>query len=110
MADFEALSPDAKHQLTAWLDIYPSLSRVYWAKEQFRKIYESESRVQAEILFQKWCDTVSSSIPEFSNLKKVLVRRKDDILSYFDYRYTNAYTESANNIIKTIEKQGHGCS
>lgn len=110
MANFEDLSPDAKHQLTAWFDIYPSLSRVYWAKEQFRKIYESESRVQAEILFQKWCDTVSSSIPEFSNLKKVLVRRKDDILSYFDYRYTNAYTESANNIIKTIKNQGHGYS
>ncbi len=52
MADFEALSPDAKHQSTAWLDIYPSLSRVYWAKEQFRKIYESERRVQAEILFE----------------------------------------------------------
>lgn len=33
MANFEDLSPDARHQLTAWLDIYPSLSRVYWAKE-----------------------------------------------------------------------------
>ena len=44
------------------------------------------------------------------DLKKYLVARKDDILAYFDYRYTNAFTESANNIIKTIEKQGHGYS
>lgn len=110
MANFEDLSPDARHQLTAWLDIYPSLRRVYQAKEQFRKIYESENRAQAEVLFRKWCDTVSSSVPEFSDLKEVLVLRKDDILSYFDYRYTNAYTESVNNIIKTIEKQGHGYS
>ena len=110
MANAEDLSPDARHQLMAWLDTYPPLSRVYWAKEQFREIYKSENRAQAEILFEKWCDTVSSSVPEFSGLKEVLVRRKDDILSYFDFRYTNAYTESANNIIKTIVKQGHGYS
>lgn len=53
---------------------------------------------------------VDSNVPEFKDLKKHLVARKDDILAYFDYRYTNAFTESANNIIKTIEKQGHGYS
>ena len=110
MANFEDLSADAGQQLTEWLDTYPALSRVYWAKEQFREIYESTNRVQAEERFDKWCENIGSNVPEFKDLKKVLVRRKDDILSYFDYRYTNAYTESANNLIKTIEKQGHGYS
>lgn len=110
MANFEDLSADVGQQLTEWLDTYPALSRVYWAKEQFREIYESTNRVQAEERFDKWCENIGSNVPEFKDLKKLLVRRKDDILSYFDYRYTNAYTESANNLIKTIEKQGHGYS
>lgn len=110
MANFEDLSPESSLQLTKWLESYPELSRVYWAKEQFREIYESTSPMQAEDRFNTWCDTVDSNVPEFKDLKKYLVARKDDILAYFDYRYTNAFTESANNIIKTIEKQGHGYS
>lgn len=110
MANFEDLSPESSLQLTNWLESYPELSRVYWAKEQFREIYESTSPLQAEDRFNTWCDTVDSNVPEFKDLKKYLVARKDDILAYFDYRYTNAFTESANNIIKTIEKQGHGYS
>ena len=34
--------------------------------------------------------------------------RKDHILNYWDYPWTNAYTESVNNAIKKIEKAGRG--
>lgn len=30
----------------------------------------------------------------------------NDIFNYFDYPYTNAITESINNLIKSIEKAG----
>lgn len=30
------------------------------------------------------------------------------ILNYFDQRFTNAFAESANSVIKGIEKQGKG--
>ena len=35
---------------------------------------------------------------------------KPEIMNYFDARYTNAYTESVNNLIKKVEKQGNGYS
>ena len=48
---------------------------------------------------------VAFGLPEFT-----LVGHREHILNYFDSRFTNAFAESANSIIKGIEKQGKGYS
>ena len=41
---------------------------------------------------------------------KTFNNNKDEIFNYFDRRETNAFTESINNIIKSVEKEGKGYS
>ena len=39
-------------------------------------------------------------------MKKTMTQRKAHILNYWHFQWTNAYTESVNNLIKGIEKAG----
>lgn len=51
---------------------------------------------------------IPDTLPEFLTLRDTFMSRREHILNYFDYRVTNAFAESSNNIIKGIEKQGKG--
>ena len=42
----------------------------------------------------------------FLDVCDTIDRWHTEIFNYFDYSYTNAYTESCNNLIKCIEKAG----
>lgn len=58
--------------------------------------------------FDRWCNSIPDTLPEFLTLRDTFTSRREHILNYFDYRVTNAFAESSNNIIKSIEKQGKG--
>ena len=47
---------------------------------------------------------------EFKEIRKTFNNNKTEIFNYFDKPFTNAYTESVNNIIKAVEKEGKGYS
>lgn len=108
MTNIEDLTSDASVRLSEWMKEYPKLEEVYMLKEQFREIYTLPLRSQAEEAFDAWCDSVPDDIPEFVSLRKTFRQRREHILNYFDYRYTNAYTESINNRIKSLKKNGMG--
>lgn len=38
-----------------------------------------------------------------------MVNWSDEIFNFLDYSFTNAYTESANNLIKTVQWEGRRC-
>ena len=95
-------------KLCEWLKEYPLLEKAYGLKEQFRMIYNYPERAFAEYAFDDWCAAITPDLPEFESLRDTFQQRREHILNYFDAKYTNAYTESANNIIKGVEKQGKG--
>ncbi len=108
MTNWEDLSSDAENRISKWFNEIPELYSAYMCKEMFRDIYlQAKDKIQAEEMFDKWLSNIPE-YEEFSAMKKTMTKRKAHILNYWDYRWTNAYTESVNNAIKTIEKRGRG--
>jgi transposase len=89
---------------------YPNYGIAYNLKESFRKIYECNSKKDAIHTFKEWEKSIPDIMPEFKGVAKTMNNWSTEIFNYFDHRYTNAYTESLNNLIKEIEKRGRGYS
>jgi len=108
MANWEDVSIESREQLKEWFREIPEFHEGYMCKETFREIYNiAKSKAQAAEMFDKWISSIPTH-PEFYGMKKTMTRHRDHILNYWDCGFTNAYTESVNNAIKTIEKRGRG--
>lgn len=59
----------------------------------------------------EWYYQLERSIPDylkpFKELMKTYNKVKTEIMNYFLHPYTNAFTESTNNLIKRVEKMGN---
>jgi transposase len=96
-------------ELDHWLNQYPELKEVYWAKEKLHKLYRCKGFNKAKaslIKFIEWLD--KSKIKELQRLKRTLLRWSKEILHYFSMRITNARTEAFNNSAKLIQKRAYG--
>ena len=94
-----------------WLEEFPQLGVAYWLKEIIRDIYiESKDRYEAFQRFYEWECRIPDDMKPFKDLQKTYNNNKKEIFNYFLQPYTNAYTESVNNIIKSVEKAGKGYS
>jgi transposase len=108
MANYEDLSPKAIDTLSSWFSRFPELYEAYMVKETFRDIYATASNYgEALAKFNDWLSAIPP-LERFSAMKTTFTERKQHILNYWSYRWTNAYTESVNNAIKRIEKAGRG--
>lgn len=102
---------DDQIKLQVWTDMFPLLGQAYELKEQFFDIYEAKSIDEAYKLYQDWL----ASMPEelmtyFSDLIKAMGNWEEEIFNYFTSPITNAYTESLNRLIKTMNHVGRGYS
>ncbi|MBQ0142620.1 MAG: transposase [Prevotellaceae bacterium] len=104
----EYLDDEKKNRLQQLLSVYPELRIPYELKESFRDIYHSGNRYIAEEKFEKWCESIPEELTSFLIVKETVRNWYNEIFNYFDYPYTNAITESVNNLIKSIEKAGRG--
>ena len=104
----EDLDTAQKQRLEHLFDVYPELRLPYQLKEAFRDIYQSGNRYIAEEKFENWCELVPEELKPFIVVKETIFNWYSEIFNYFDFRYTNAVTESINNLIKSIEKEGRG--
>lgn len=99
--------------LSGWLVNHTNLYDVYEAKERFfdiwdNKDYDSHS---AYIAYSEWIDSIPTGVKKyFSDIERACRNWHEEIFNYFDKRITNAFTESSNNIIKHMYKQGRGYS
>ena len=108
LMNWEDLTDDAELKLDEWFLEFPDLYEAYMVKETFRDIYLTiKEKDRASEMFDKWLKTVPEW-PAFTAMVGTMKGRKDHILNYWDYPWTNAYTESVNNAIKKIEKAGRG--
>ena len=108
MMNWEDLTADGTDFLNQWFNEFPDLYTAYMTKETFRDIYiTAKDRTEADSMFDEWLKTVPP-YPTFEPMRKTMTHRREHILNYWDAPYTNAYTESVNNLIKKIEKAGRG--
>lgn len=108
MANLEDLDDKATAALDRWFSQFPDLYAAYMVKETLREIYSScSSYEEAEPMFDRWLNDIPDH-PRFSAMKATFADRKEHVLNYFRCGETNAFTESANNKIKKIEKAGRG--
>lgn len=95
-----------------WLARLPELRAAYDLKEAFFEVWYSSCSVSAWRRYEAW----EKSVPEelrgkeaFGPLLTAVVNWSDEIFNFFDHRFTNAYTESANSLIKTVQREGRRC-
>ncbi|MET3109608.1 transposase, partial [Oxalobacteraceae bacterium GrIS 1.18] len=105
LTDQEAL------KLSGWVKNYPELGLAYRLKEDFFKIYDSQSREEALARYAVWEISVTEEVRDaFSDLITAWRNWQPYILAYFDHRITNAYTESLNSLIRVMVRLGRGYS
>lgn len=107
----EDLTWKEAEQRNEWFERFPDLKKAYWLKEGIRDIYlRSKSKQEALERFEQWGSDIPKEFKEFRSVKRTFNNHKENIFNYFDHQYTNAFTESMNNLIKKVEKDGMGYS
>lgn len=102
---------DDQIKLQVWTDKFPLLAQAYELKEQFFDIYEAKSADEAYIFYQDWLASVPEElVTYFADLIKAMSNWEEEIFNYFTFPITNAYTESLNRLIKTMNHIGRGYS
>ena len=108
MTNWEDLSASAENVLSSCFNEFPKLYEAYMVKETFRDVYlTADTYEDAADMFDLWLNAVPD-YEQFKPMIKTMTQRKNHILNFWHYQWTNAYTESVNNIIKKIEKAGRG--
>jgi len=105
----ERLTPERQARLRELLGRYPLLQQAWTLKEASRSWYRSGSRAQAEANLALWQEDVRQhGPPPFRALFPMLRDWRQEILNYFDHRYTNGFVEGKNNRIKVIKRVAYG--
>jgi len=103
------LSAEEKEKLKSWKSKWPELAEVYNLKEEFFMIWRVAKRETAEKKYLDWKENMSPmSRRAFGEIITMIENWYDEIFNYFDHRYTNAFTESCNNLIKRMQSEGRG--
>lgn len=108
----ENLKPSQVERRSVWFEKHPPLMIAYWLKEGLRDVYKAKDRKEAYERFYEWECAIPDDCKEFQEVAATINKCKKEVFNYFltEIKYTNAYTESINNQIKKIEKDGIGYS
>jgi len=107
----EKLADETKTKLNELLAKDQDMETVHGLKEEFLAIYANEKldRAEAETVIAVWIEKVrAANVPELLAFIATYERRKEHILNYFDYRYTNGLMEGLNNKNKVIQRMSYG--
>jgi transposase len=105
------MTAEEKQTLEEWKRRLPLLSDFYELKEEFLRVWQYTDRARAEAAYSKWQGSIPSKLRfVFYEITTCVKGHHRQIFNYFDYPYTNAFTESTNNTIKTIQRLGRNIS
>jgi transposase len=97
-------------ELKPWFEAMPELRLAYEVKEAFFEIQYSSSEQTALKRLKRWLETFPPQFREaFSELLSALDGWEEEILNYFTHRFTNAFTEERNKLVKDIQRETRGC-
>jgi transposase len=107
---YRDLNDKQRFNLDMWLDNEPELAQAYWLKERLFDIYDLP-KAEAIEAFDSYAGTVPANLKaDFLELTRAMKNWRSEILNYFDFPITNAYTEGINGITKVINRMGRGYS
>lgn len=105
------LSPMRQMMLQGVLDNTPLIKDGWMCKEAFYGIWDAKSRQDAEARFDAWVAAIPASVnEEFGKLAKTVDNWREEVFTFFELPYTNAYTESRNRLVKDLQREGRGYS
>lgn len=97
--------------LSGWVENFPLLKVAYETKEAFFGLYECSNSDEAARYYEAWKNSIPDEVkPYFQDILTAFKNWEPLILSYFDHRITNAFSESMNNLIRLMNRIGRGYS
>jgi transposase len=97
-------------ELGQWFDRFPELRLAYEVKEAFFEILHSSTKKTAVARKRGWLEKFPLELrKDFAQLLSSLRDWEDEIFNYFDHRFTNAFTEARNRLVKDILRETRGC-
>lgn len=119
---FSRLKRHERRYLVEWLRKEPVLRAVYKRKEEFRRMWSSDSATEARRFYEEWLLPFAERAPDteedkqvredFAKLHKAMGNWGEYVYNYFDFdrKLTNAFTEWANRRIRDVLRESRGCS
>jgi transposase len=106
----DQLNPDELKERERWLELKPELRLAYDVAEESLKIWHSSSNGTARERYRRWLTQFPSELRrDFRELLSAFENWGEYIFNYFDHRFTNAFTESRNRLVKDIQRESRGC-
>lgn len=106
---FERLPSKWDERLAELKDSQLKTARAWRLKEQLRAMYQCENRAQAEAFFRDWYrDAMRSKLEPVKKVARMLKEHLPQVLNYFVFRITNAYSEGINSFIQALIKRANG--
>lgn len=104
---YHNLNEQQKNTLKDWMARLPVIRYFYEAKQNFFRIWKFGERKKAEQFYKKWKEEMPAEISfAFAELVSMIDNWHHEIFNYFDYKVTNAFTESLNGRIKALQMSG----
>lgn len=105
----EDLDYFVRSDIDQYLKKHPDLNELYRVKERLREFYRCRGVMKAKINLQRLIEELSLSFLEpLQKLRRTLVKWKDQLLNYFENRWTNGFTEATNGSAKALQRRARG--
>ena len=107
---FAELSDDDKQAVNIMLYYSSDLSTAHFYKEEFQKIADCRSLVDAKKMMQEWIESaIECGVRPIEDCARTMLRWKTEILSSYNTSCTNGFVEGCNNRIKVLKRVSYGC-
>lgn len=105
----EDLDYFVRSDLDRYLKQYPDLAELYRFKERLREFYRCRGKLKAQMNLERLIGEAERSVLEpVQRLGRTIKRWKDELLAYFENRWTNGFTEATNGNAKALQKRARG--
>lgn len=98
-----------RSDIDQYLKQYPELDELYRFKEKLREFYRCRGKNKAKINLERLILLAENSAQEsIQRLGRTLYRWRNELLEYFENRWTNGFTEATNGNAKALQKRARG--
>lgn len=105
----EDLDYFVRSDVDKYLKEYPELDELYRIKEKLREVYRCRGYRIAKINLERLINQMtSSSLEPVLRLRNTLIKWKDEVLNYFENKWTNGFTEATNGTAKALQRRARG--
>lgn len=109
---YKDLDEQGRYHVDMWLENNPKLKIAHNLKELFYLVYDQENKDEAKLVLDEFIEIIPmemrKSQKDFKPLITAVTNWCEEILAFFDYPATNAFTEAYNGIMKVINRNGRG--